>query len=212
MPDTEDDLKKLTTGEATAIVSARTALETRVDDAPEDLKQPLSDPEDPYFGPWLAMRLSDPNRQFLRIFPSLRPHRALNEDEARVWAEGLLCSELQAPEFSARHRLDATMVRLWRRLPACTDAKVALSYQRMIHQLTRLLAWMEWQTGSQTIKDIRALAAMQRAESAEEEALAPWVRSIGAPADAAAHTRPASSSPAPALTGESEPLPPQGQP
>lgn len=155
MPDTEDDLKKLTAGEATAIVSAWTALDTRVDDAPED----------PNFARELAKRLTSRSHLSGRL-PPVAPHRALTADEAHAWA----LSRFDGSRFTYHSLLDTC----WKRLPGAGSPQIALSYQRLIHALTTLQAWMDWKTGRDVIEERRKEAAANLAWYNEQQALDRW--------------------------------------
>jgi len=166
-----DDGQRLQEGLIKELTGGETILETRVFDSPED----------PNFARDLAGKLTQSYRAFGRQrMPNgdpislLKPTRALSDAEAQQWAHDILTASLRNAQFTVEPHLLAEVDRLWRRLPRAADPKVSLSYQRMIHHLTMLTAWVNWPEGRDLMQGAEDAAATERARAAEELALEPW--------------------------------------
>lgn len=153
MPDPDDTPGRY---HFTAVSSAWTALETRVDDAPED----------PNFAANLARYLTN-DSVVARRQPPASPHRALTVDEARRHAEVTYFTDVHSG-------LKRAQKLCWYRLPDAPTAEVALSYQRLITEMTTLLAWTRWDEGRDVITQLVARAAESEARYQEEKELDRW--------------------------------------
>ncbi|WP_417627049.1 hypothetical protein [Pararhodobacter aggregans] len=162
MPDTEDDLKKLTAGEQTAVVSAWTVLETHVTDAPED----------PNFASDLARHLTSYDHRYARGLRS-KPHRALSDTEASAYAD----------QIYSRHGardLRRLISLCWARLPTAASPEIALSFQRLIAHMTTLNAWTQLELGQEHLARLDRIEKARAAREQEAQALARWARSTPA--------------------------------
>ncbi|MBN8294530.1 hypothetical protein JI664_21335 [Rhodobacter sp. NTK016B] len=137
--------------------------------------------EAPDYGFQAAMRLTKTFRLNLLEragrgdpIPELTLTRAITEPEAAEWAQIVLKRAFRDGKDQPKPDIESEIAELWKRLPRARDPKVALSYQRMIHQLTIFLGWIDWRHGQPILEGFRNGAAQDIEREREEQALAPW--------------------------------------
>lgn len=107
--------------------------------------------------------------------PLITLPRAISEAEARSWAHINLKKALMDGAGKPKSDLERHVAEMWKRLPRARDPKVALSYQRMIHQMTIFLGWIDWQEGEALLKHVQKVAEQDVERKREQQALAPWM-------------------------------------